>query len=291
MKKEIKLLFSVACFSMLSLSACGGNTPPAHEHTWSGGWNSDATNHWHGCETCGAKKDEAAHEYDNDHDATCNVCGYERSLGDHVAESSWSHDNVHHWHACQHQGCELTFDYAEHSFDDDHDTTCECGYVRDIGDHAPKSTWSRNDTHHWHKCTHEGCELIFDYEEHQLNVVGGCIDCYASFETSFDITSKESIDINFGYLEAKTYYFWVCGLTIGVDYYLRFPWDQVVNCYYYASSDATELSLHTYTYTYVGDNQYMLPHACTNHTELFFNFTVEPEQTSHNFNSIRVYRG
>ena len=239
MKKAIKLLFSVACFSMLPLSACSSKTSPAHKHTWSGEWSSDATNHWHECEVCGDKKDEGAHEYDDDHDATCDVCGY----------------------------------------------------VRDIGDHAPKSNWRCDDTHHWHACAHEGCELKFDYEEHQLNVVGGCVDCYASFETSFDITSKESIDIDFGYLEAKTYYFWVCGLTIGVDYYLRFPWDQVVNCYYYASSAATELSLHTYTYTYVGDNQYMLPHTCTNHTILFFNFTVEPEQTSHNFNSIRVYRG
>lgn len=148
MKKAIKLLFSVACFSMLSLSACGGDTPPAHEHIWSGGWTSDATNHWHECEICDAKKDEATHEYDDDHDVTCDACGYERSLGDHVAKSSWSYNSAHHWHACAHEGCEIKFDYVEHSFDDDHDTTCECGYVRDIGDHGPKSTWSRNDTHH-----------------------------------------------------------------------------------------------------------------------------------------------
>ena len=206
-----KLLSILICFSMLSLSACGGNTPPAHEHTWSGEWSSDATNHWHVCEVCGAKKDEAAHEYDSDHDAICNVCGYERSLGDHVAESSWSHDSAHHWHACAHEGCEFKFDYAEHSFDDDHDTTCECGYVRDIGDHAPKSTWSHDDTHHWHACAHEGCKLKFDYNEHTADLHGFCDTCgeYLGQDKSMpyngDYTYENQAD--FGTLAAGTYYY------------------------------------------------------------------------------------
>ena len=206
-----KLLSILICFSMLSLSACGGNTPPAHEHTWSGEWSSDATNHWHVCEVCGAKKDEAAHEYDSDHDAICNVCGYERSLGDHVAESSWSHDSAHHWHACAHEGCEFKFDYAEHSFDDDHDTTCECGYVRDIGDHAPKSTWSHDDTHHWHACAHEGCKLKFDYNEYTADLHGFCDTCGEylgqdkSMPYNWDYTYENQAD--FGTLAAGTYYY------------------------------------------------------------------------------------
>lgn len=211
MKKAIKLLFSVACFSMLSLSACGGNTPPAHEHTWSSGWISDATNHWHECETCGAKKDEAAHEYDNDHDAICNVCGYERSLGDHVAESSWSHDSDHHWHACAHEGCELIFDYAEHSFDDDHDATCECGYIRDIGDHAPKSAWLTDDQYHWHACQHEGCELKFDYDEHTADLHGFCDTCgeYLGELKSMPYNATPTYEnrAEFGTLAAGTYYY------------------------------------------------------------------------------------
>ena len=117
MKKAIKLLFSVACFSMLPLSACSNKTSPAHKHTWSGEWSSDATNHWHECEVCGAKKDEAAHEYDDDHDATCDVCGYVRDIGDHAPKSTWRCDDTHHWHACAHEGCELKFDYNEHTAD------------------------------------------------------------------------------------------------------------------------------------------------------------------------------
>ena len=210
-KFKSKLLSILICFSMLSLSACGGNTPPAHEHTWSGEWSSDATNHWHVCEVCGAKKDEAAHEYDSDHDAICNVCGYERSLGDHVAESSWSHDSAHHWHACAHEGCEFKFDYAEHRFDDDHDTTCECGYVRDIGDHAPKSTWSHDDTHHWHACAHEGCKLKFDYNEYTADLHGFCDTCGEylgqdkSMPYNWDYTYENQAD--FGTLAAGTYYY------------------------------------------------------------------------------------
>ena len=211
MKKAIKLLFSVACFSMLPLSACSSKASPAHKHTWSGVWSSDATNHWHECEVCGAKKDEAAHEYDNNHDAICNVCGYERSLGDHVAESNWSHDSAHHWHTCQHQGCELIFDYAEHSFDDDHDTTCECGYIRDIGDHTPKSTWSYDNTHHWHACQHEGCELKFDYNNHTADLHGFCDTCGEYLGKLKDMPYNDNYSVenraDFGTLAAGTYYY------------------------------------------------------------------------------------
>lgn len=159
MKKAIKLLFSVACFSMLSLSACGGNTPPAHRHTWSGEWSSDATNHWHECEVCGAKKDEAAHEYD-----------------------------------------------------DDHDTTCECGYVRDIGDHASESIWRKDDTHHWHECQHEGCELIFDYNEHTADLHGFCDTCGEYLGQLKDMPNNRynpnyENRADFGTLDAGTHYY------------------------------------------------------------------------------------
>ena len=60
-------------------------TPPAHEHTY-GTWSHDETNHWHQCTDAncpdkpGSIKDTAAHVYDDDADAICNVCGYERTV-------------------------------------------------------------------------------------------------------------------------------------------------------------------------------------------------------------------
>ncbi len=337
MKKITKLLFSVACFSMLSLSACGA---PKHTHKYSEDWESDETYHWHVCESCGEKinkeehvydnahdtvcnicgrsgrtpihtwstewskdaethwhactgceekQDEAAHVYDNDHDDKCNECGYDRSLGDHAASSSWAHNETHHWHPCEHDGCELKYDEAEHSFDDDHDSTCECGYVRDLGDHTPKSALQYDDSHHWHACNHSGCDYKFDYEEHHLNATGGCIDCNASFETIYDIDySTQSCNIAFNNLEAKTYYFWVSELSVDLTYQIRFPYDQVVNCYYYESASATELSLRVYNFKYIDGSYFLLPSVYGFHTTLFFNFTVGQDKVGANYTSISV---
>ena len=63
----------------------GDTTPPAHEHRY-GDWSKDGTNHWHECADDGCPdrnksiKDKAAHDYTDDADTTCNVCGYERTV-------------------------------------------------------------------------------------------------------------------------------------------------------------------------------------------------------------------
>ena len=60
-------------------------TPPAHEHRY-GDWRKDGTNHWHECTDVDCPnqsesiKDKEAHVYDDDADATCNVCGYVRTV-------------------------------------------------------------------------------------------------------------------------------------------------------------------------------------------------------------------
>ena len=240
MKKAIKLLFSVACFSMLSLSACGGNTPPAHEHTWSDGWSSDATNHWHACTDEGyedLKKDEANHSFVDvvtppTYEAgghtthTCSVCNYsyvdsETEKLVHHYSSEWSKDETNHWHACTDEGYEdLKKDEAAHEYDDDHDATCECGYVRDIGGHAPKSTWSRDNTHHWHECTLEGCELKFDYNEHTADIHGFCDTCgeYLGQPKNMPYNANSDYEnrADFGTLAAGTYYYRIqCSIVSG----------------------------------------------------------------------------
>ena len=60
-------------------------TPPAHEHRY-GDWSKDGTNHWHECtdadcpERPESIKDKAAHDYADDADTTCNICGYVRTV-------------------------------------------------------------------------------------------------------------------------------------------------------------------------------------------------------------------
>ena len=60
-------------------------TPPAHKHRY-GDWSKDGTSHWHECTDTDCPnrnesiKDKAAHDYDDDANTTCNVCGYERTV-------------------------------------------------------------------------------------------------------------------------------------------------------------------------------------------------------------------
>ena len=110
------LVFVLMFGAMFGLAGC--DSAPAHEHTWSTDWTTDAANHWHACADCDETKDLAAHMFDDDHDTTCNTCGYVREVGNHAAETDWTSDETGHWHACTLDGCELKFDYAAHTPDE-----------------------------------------------------------------------------------------------------------------------------------------------------------------------------
>ena len=62
---------------------------PVHVHVWSDVWSYDGEHHWHECTADGctitdnADKDGYGdHVYSDDHDTTCDVCGYQRTLTD-----------------------------------------------------------------------------------------------------------------------------------------------------------------------------------------------------------------
>ena len=148
-------------------------TPPAHEHTY-GGWSHDETDHWRECSDEGCTnraesiKDKAAHDYDNEQDTTCSVCGYERTVTPPAHEHSygdWSKDGTNHWHECTDADCpnrnESIKDKATHVYTDDADTTCDtCGYERTITPPAHEHSygdWSKDGTSHWHECTDDDC--------------------------------------------------------------------------------------------------------------------------------------
>lgn len=59
-------------------------SPIGHSHKWDGTLSTDANGHWYACSGCGEKKDYAAHSYDNNCDADCNICGFKRTPADHV---------------------------------------------------------------------------------------------------------------------------------------------------------------------------------------------------------------
>lgn len=121
---------------------CGFNREIPHDHTY-GGWSMDAENHWRACtdpdcpDPTGSIQDKAAHVYDNDKDAICNICGYERTIPHEHAYGAWSTDAENHWHVCTDPDCPdpagSIQDKAAHIYTNDQDTACNiCGYQRTI---------------------------------------------------------------------------------------------------------------------------------------------------------------
>ena len=159
--------------AVCKVTVTGDTTPPAHEHSY-GDWSKDGTNHWHECTDAACPNrnesitDKAAHDYDDDADTTCNVCGYVRTVTPPAHEhryGDWSKDGTNHWHECTDAACpnqsESIKDKAAHIYDDDADTTCNiCGYVRTVTPPAHEhryGDWSKDGTNHWHECTDVDC--------------------------------------------------------------------------------------------------------------------------------------
>lgn len=127
-KRLLTILLSLVAATCLTfaLTACGGNKTECEKngHSFATEWLNDATDHWHKCANCNEVSDKAAHVYDNDVDATCNTCGYERAAHTaHTAGTVWENDETNHWHVCTASGCEEKLDTAAHTWNADEITT------------------------------------------------------------------------------------------------------------------------------------------------------------------------
>ncbi len=80
MKRKITSVVCAAALAVCAVGfvACDKETP--HEHSFSSGWTSDATHHWHTatCEHTDEQGDKALHIFDGD---KCIVCEYEKKSG------------------------------------------------------------------------------------------------------------------------------------------------------------------------------------------------------------------
>ena len=120
-KRLLTILLSLVAATCLTfaLTACGGNKTECEKngHSFATEWLNDATDHWHKCANCNEVSDKAAHVYDNDVDATCNTCGYERAAHTaHTVGTVWENDETNHWHVCTASGCEEKLDTAAHTW-------------------------------------------------------------------------------------------------------------------------------------------------------------------------------
>ena len=69
-----------------TIPAIGGSPEPGHTHSYSETWDKDTTHHWRACTDADCPdpevsvRDKAEHGYSSDADATCNTCGYKRTV-------------------------------------------------------------------------------------------------------------------------------------------------------------------------------------------------------------------
>ena len=134
-------------------TTCGEPDPTfipdaGHQHEWADELSWNEQYHWYeciadGCEITNNREKDGyeAHAYDDEADAVCDSCGYERTLEPlhtHQWSDEWTFDDERHWHECKEPGCDITKNrdkdgYDEHQYDDDTDVICdECGFERVI---------------------------------------------------------------------------------------------------------------------------------------------------------------
>lgn len=117
--------------------------------------------HYRYCTICNGIYEFADHEYTDDCDKECNICGYRRTDAPHKPGEEWVNDGHFHWHICT--ACGGTVDWAQHRYKIYCDTECTiCGYKREP-DHV-YAPWEKNAEKHWHVCYY--CELVADEAEH-----------------------------------------------------------------------------------------------------------------------------
>ena len=147
---------------------CGWEINPALGHTThtpEAEWQKNETHHWHECTGCdGQELNKAAHEYDNNCDTDCNVCGAPRTVA-HDFTGEWQKDASGHWHVCATNGCSVIDTKQNHesagaATETNPEVCSVCGWVinQALGHttHTPETEWQKDDTYHWHECA--GCE-------------------------------------------------------------------------------------------------------------------------------------
>ncbi|MDE6454711.1 MAG: S-layer homology domain-containing protein [Dysosmobacter sp.] len=151
---------------ILTVGAMPAALAASHEgnHVWAAELSSDSTGHWRRCTVtdCTERQDEGSHtpgDWEKKdakyHVKKCKVCGYEMEQEEHTLHvvSDASSEPT-----CYQDGTKVY--------------VCVCGYTRTdttpaTNKHVPATSWSSNDTYHWHACTTPGCpDTSASYAKH-----------------------------------------------------------------------------------------------------------------------------
>lgn len=145
-----------------SCSVCGAKGEetfeygdPTGEHNYAN-LKHNADKHWYEC-GCGAKGEEADHEYDNACDTDCNVCGETRTT-EHTWDENATEEYLKSAASCNakavyYKSCSVCGAKGEDTFE----------YGEPTGDHNYTDDWKYDESKHWHEC---GCGAKSDEADH-----------------------------------------------------------------------------------------------------------------------------
>ncbi len=160
----------------------------SHTHSYSSGWKSNETAHWHEC-SCGEKNSVDTHAYgawktitaatetkEGEQERTCTKCNYKETAvipvlsHKHSYSTSWKSNATAHWHECScgekssvdvhSYGAWKTVTAATETKEGKQEHTCtKCSYKETATIpvlehvHSYSSSWKSNDTSHWKECS------------------------------------------------------------------------------------------------------------------------------------------
>ena len=166
---------------------CRGCGVADHEHDFEEAWSADEGSHWHACEQdgCTVTKDFDAHDFGEDN-ATCETCGYVRTITCQHDFGTYLCDADQHWKECRKPGCSAVTARGNHTLSrSNHNGVityyCQSCFKYRTHDHDFADEWSTSGSHHWKQCYVDNgyCNFVSDYEEHDYGSETGteCVTC------------------------------------------------------------------------------------------------------------------
>lgn len=132
---------------------------PDHEHSFEEVWSTDESSHWHACaqDGCTATEDLEAHSFGEDN-ATCETCGYVRTITCQHDFGTYLCDDEQHWKECRKPGCNVVISRGKHTLSPSYRNAvleywwCQTCNSYETHEHDIADEWKTSGSHHWKQC-------------------------------------------------------------------------------------------------------------------------------------------
>ena len=167
---------------------CRGCGVADHEHSFEEVWSTDESSHWHACaqDGCTATEDLEAHSFGEDN-ATCETCGYVRTITCQHDFGTYLCDDEQHWKECRKPGCNVVISRGKHTLSPSYRNGvleywwCQTCNSYETHEHDIADEWKTSGSHHWKQCFVSSgyCKFVSDYAEHVFDSETGteCVTC------------------------------------------------------------------------------------------------------------------